>query len=86
MNEKELASGFNAGYTIQKHRPDLADGLAEVIKSEEAFFQGFIAGREQYSRERTRAKVVGRLREDMSRLGPTSKGRKKDKGGLDMDI
>lgn len=47
--DKEIVAGFNAGYLIEEHDPQLAEQLTEAVQAvEEDFFQGFMAGSEQY--------------------------------------
>lgn len=87
MNEEELASGFNAGYIIQKHRPDLANSLAEVVNAEaDDFFQGFVAGSQQYAKERAQSKTVSRLRDTARQIPrPTQRTRDTPDKGLEID-
>ena len=64
MNEQELAKGFNAGYIIQKHRPDIADSLTEAVRDKhDEFFQGLVAGSDQYAKERSQSKTISKLRD-----------------------
>lgn len=87
MAEKDqMVEGFNAGYTLEKYRPELTQQISQAVEAvEDEFFQGFIAGSEQYSKERSRAKLLEKLRGDLS--SPTRKGRDWDKeiDGPDID-
>ena len=84
--EKELIAGFNAGYLIEQHNPKLAKQLTEAVsKVEEDYFQGFIQGSEEYSKERSRLKLLGKLRGDLTRPNRSSKKHKKDKDSPDMN-
>lgn len=87
MNEQELARGFNAGYIIQKHRPDIADGLTEAVKDkQDEFFQGLVAGSEQYAKERTQSKTIGKLKDTARQIPrPTQKGKDRPSKGFDLD-
>lgn len=65
VNDKELIEGFNAGYIIEKHRPELAKQLVEGLDGMEVpFVEGFIAGNSQSlkERERTRSKTISKLK------------------------
>ncbi len=86
-NEKELIEGFNAGYIIEQHQPELAKKLSEAVAGvEEEFYQGFIEGREEYSKERSRAKLLDKLRGDLSRPTRSSKEKDIDKDGRDIEL
>jgi hypothetical protein len=87
MNEQELAKGFNAGYIIQKHRPEIADSLTEAVReNKDEFFQGLVAGSEQYSKERTQSKTISKLRDTVRQLPrSTQKGKDSPNKGFDLD-
>lgn len=83
-NTDQIAEGFNAGYIIEKHQPALAQQLNAAIESvEDEFFQGFVAGSQQYTKEKAQSKTISKLR-DTSRSIPRptqDRGRgDKDKG------
>jgi hypothetical protein len=82
---KEILEGFNAGYIIEQKQPELAKQLqAAVSEVEDEFFEGFVAGGEEASKERTRGKLLDKLRGDLS--GSTrSRSKDLDKDGIDMD-
>lgn len=64
-NKKDLTAGFNAGYILEKHQPELAKQLVEGIETAEVpFIEGFIAGSKEsiLEREKTRSKVVSKLK------------------------
>jgi len=87
---KELLEGFNAGYLIEKYRPTLAKQLANAVEGVELpFAEGFIAGSEEYSKERIQAKTIAKLRE-ASEGSMLFSSRDKDKDdpekGIDLDI
>lgn len=51
-NEKELIVGFNVGYFIEQYDFKLVKKLMEVVfEVEEDFFQGFVVGSNEYSKE-----------------------------------
>ncbi|MEM6395917.1 MAG: hypothetical protein AAF741_06185 [Bacteroidota bacterium] len=48
----DIKDGFNAGYVLRKHEPDLAEQLAESYKNVDGdYFKAFISGTEEYARE-----------------------------------
>lgn len=50
--ETSYQKGFNEGYIISKHMPELADKLAQV-KSTEPRMEGFRDGREEFMQEKS---------------------------------
>lgn len=88
--EKEKLEGFNTGYIIDKHRPELAQQLVEGIsKSEDPFVEGFIAGSKESVKERaqTRSKGIARLRGlSKDRIPKPTKDREKDSKDKGFDI
>ena len=67
MNEEQqIKKGFNAGYLIAKHRPELSKQMQNgFVDKENPYSVGFIAGAKEYGREvskpRTKNYDVGRL-------------------------
>jgi hypothetical protein len=54
--EPDYLKGFNEGYTIAQHMPELAEQLASV-QNESSRMAGFKAGRDQYSAERMKDRM-----------------------------
>jgi len=80
----QLVEGFNAGYVLEKYQPELAQKISQAVQAvEEDFFQGFVAGSEEYVKERNRAKLLEKLRGDISR--PTRLDRDIEKDDLELD-
>ena len=83
--EPDYLKGFNEGYLIAQHAPDLAEKLAN-IESDFIRLQGFKAGREQYQveqvRERLPAWLSGKRPPKSDKLPLRSKDRDK---GLDKE-
>lgn len=63
--EPEYVRGFNEGYTIAQHKPELAERLAG-IDSDFIRLVGFKAGREQYQKEQVRERLPSWLKGDRS--------------------
>ena len=68
LEDKDMADGFNAGYVIEKHQPELSQKLVKAIKDMDTpFNKGFVAGAEEYSKERTiQSKAIDLMRDDRS--------------------
>ena len=94
--EQELENGFNAGYIIEKHNPELAKYLIEGIEQlKDSYADGFIAGSKESikerelvkSREATKSKGLAKFRDAVKRNKPRSpinRDKNKEKG-LDKD-
>jgi hypothetical protein len=59
--EPDYLKGFNEGYTIVQHAPELAEKLAN-IDSDFIRLVGFKQGREQYQKEQTRERLPSWLK------------------------
>jgi hypothetical protein len=64
--------GFNEGYTIAKHMPDLSGKLAQAVKGEDERSQGFLAGQQLFSREQLKEQVPSWMRGDYSNFSKSS--------------
>ncbi len=50
--EEHIQKGFNAGYQLEKHNPELASTLKKGFTDKEhPYVQGFMAGSQEYSKE-----------------------------------
>lgn len=78
--EPEYLKGYNEGYTITQHMPELAEKLAN-IDSDFVRLVGFKDGRKQYQLEQTSARLPSWLKGD--RLAKEQKTPSKSK---DRDI
>lgn len=85
---KEITEGFNAGYLIEKHRPELAQQLVKSVEGVELpFVEGFVAGSQEYAKERTRSKIISKLRESSGiSKPPISKKKDRDVKEKGFDI
>ena len=56
-NETLMIKGFNAGYILQKHNPELAKEIrSNLERVNEPYVQGFLAGAKEYEVEMEREK------------------------------
>lgn len=78
--EPDYVKGFNEGYTIAKHMPELAERLAN-IDSDFVRLTGFKAGREQQQVEMARERLPAWLTGDRPQKGDMipSKGKDRDR-------
>lgn len=87
--DKDLLEGFNAGYLIEKHRPALSKQLVSAVEGVELpFVEGFVAGTEEYAKERTQSKTIAKLREASRGIPRPTKGKDRDdkEKGFEIDI
>jgi hypothetical protein len=50
--EKQFAKGFNSGYLIAKHQPDLFAKIEKNLDSKNEFVQGLLFGKEELEKEK----------------------------------
>lgn len=82
--QPEYLKGFNEGYLISKHLPDLADKLAKAnIQSER--HAGFIDGRNQLNSEQDKSRYPKWLKSDRLTGLDKEKNVSKDKKRRDRD-
>ena len=84
----DYLKGFNDGYLLRQHNPELADSLArslENIQSERAF--GFIAGSKEYEKERTNALTIPWMKKlpENDNVPLPGKDLEKEDPGIDME-
>lgn len=80
--EPEYVKGFNEGYTLTQHMPDLAEKLAK-IDSDFIRLVGFKAGREQYQAEQVKTRLPGWLTGERPAKGPDTPDKSR---GRDIDL
>lgn len=61
--EKQYAKGFNDGYQLSKHEPDLLNKLMKSATATNDYIQGLQQGKKQHEREK--------LLEQMQKSGKT---------------
>ncbi|GAB4002150.1 hypothetical protein GCM10028807_60150 [Spirosoma daeguense] len=77
--EPEYLKGFNEGYTIAQHQPDLAEKLAS-IDSDFIRLVGFKDGRNQYQKEQERDRLPSWLSGNRSSKEQGKPTKSKDRG------
>lgn len=86
MENKTYIKGFNSGYLLEKHLPVLSQLLIRNIQNSEGdFFEGFIAGSNEYLAEKSKrkSKLVDKLKQVSKSQLKQTKG--KDKGTFDKE-
>ena len=77
--DKEILEGFNAGYLIEKHRPALSKQLVAAVEGVELpFVEGFVAGTQEYAKERAQSKTIAKLREASKGIPRPTKSKDRD--------
>ncbi len=57
MNEQDVQRGFNKGYTLYKHAPQLAIEFQKLLTGrEDAYATGFMAGIKEHEKELAKSK------------------------------
>jgi len=73
--EKLFVRGFNNGYLIAEHEPELAAQLVKVPNDHSDYFEGIVLGKQEFEMEKVRERLKG-----MSRTDTQSKGIDNEKG------
>ncbi|MEP7165219.1 MAG: hypothetical protein ABI741_11020 [Ferruginibacter sp.] len=82
-SELNYKKGFNEGYLITKHLPELSDQLSQ-IKNETPRIDGFKDGRNEFFQEKAKERMKGFLKTGVSKAAektqeiPNEKKRKDD--------
>lgn len=63
-NEKQFTKGFNNGYTIAQHQPDLFEKLEKGLRSSNDYTQGFLSGGKEYGRGKSIVRVEHKRSEE----------------------
>ena len=78
---KEILEGFNAGYLIEKHRPELNKQLVNAVEGVEMpFIEGYVEGSNEYAKERTRSKNISKIIKVSQSIKPKQDKGRDDKG------
>jgi hypothetical protein len=83
--DPKYVQGFNQGYYLARHMPDLADKLTS-IKGESLHIEGLKHGIEQYNLEQAKDRTPDWLKADrIDTLDRSQKQKDKDKDGPDRE-
>jgi hypothetical protein len=69
--DPEFVKGFNQGYLLAKHLPDLAEQLGQAVGSNSEHATGLQAGRDQLLSEQRRERFPAWLRGDYTKEADT---------------
>ena len=61
--EKKFIKGFNQGYTLAEHEPDILSKIVQNINSTNDYVQGIVSGKEEFELEKSRTHL-----DDLSRI------------------
>jgi len=73
--EQKYIKGFNHGYLIATHEPDLAKKIVANKNDHNEYFKGFVSGKQEHDLEKLKSRVKGIIQNKTP-----SKGIAKDKG------
>lgn len=82
ITDAEYQKGFNEGYLMAKHDPELAKDLSKIEK-DNSRMQGLKHGIEQFEKEQTKDRLPGWMQRD--RFSNLDKDKEKEKGKDDLD-
>lgn len=51
QQEQQYIKGFNSGYLLAKHEPELATQLTAMTNEQNPYFKGLISGKQEYDKE-----------------------------------
>lgn len=84
MEDKIYVKGFNAGYLLEKYLPALSQLLIRNIQSSEGdFFEGFIAGSNEFIAEKSKRK--SKLVEKLKQASKSQSKQTKEKDKFDRE-
>lgn len=83
--EKLYQRGFNNGYMLSKHKPELLNKLSVDLKPGNEFINGVLAGKEQHEKELNKSKIKTLAKSKAQDLQKTN-GKSKDIRATDLDI
>lgn len=80
----DFVKGFNEGYILTEHMPEIASKIADAVKGSE-HGDGFNGGRDQYLHELAIERTPTWLKRDFADRGQNDLGDNKDKSGIEPD-
>jgi propanediol dehydratase small subunit len=77
--EQQFIKGFNHGYVLAEHEPDLVKSIIANKNEHNIYFKGIVSGKQEYDMEKIRLRLHGMNRNDSpSHDISKDKGRTKD--------
>jgi uncharacterized protein (DUF2249 family) len=61
MNEQKYIKGFNHGYILSQHDPELLNQLLQSPNKENDYFDGLKSGHEEYEMEKAKQPMPDKL-------------------------
>ena len=62
--DKLFIKGFNNGYLIAEHEPELAAQLVKVPNDHSDYFEGIVLGKQEFEMEKVRERLKGMSRNE----------------------
>ncbi len=53
-NQQKYIKGFNHGYILAEHEPELAKKLVKSGRSDNEYFKGIVSGKQEYEMDKIR--------------------------------
>ena len=71
QDEQLYIKGYNAGYLLSKHDPELLKGILQSANKENKYFQAMIMGQKEHDREM----LLNQLKESQQKNRERERGR-----------
>ena len=62
MNQEQFIKGFNHGYTLSQHEPELLAKLLKAPNDKSDYFQGIVHGHKEREKEKIAQRLKGNER------------------------
>jgi uncharacterized membrane protein YgcG len=60
MNEQQYIKGFNNGYLLSQHEPELLQQILQSPIKDNDYFNGLKSGHKEYEMEKTKQHLIGK--------------------------
>jgi hypothetical protein len=57
MNEEKYIKGFNNGYVLAEHKPELLKAVTQNLPPANEYVEGILDGKEQFKLEKTQEQI-----------------------------
>ena len=57
MDEQKFIKGFNSGYLMAEHTPDIISKLSPTVEAENPYLNGIQSGAKQYQKDKSKEKT-----------------------------
>lgn len=63
--DKQYIKGFNHGYILAEHDPELAKQIVKHPNVKSEYFKGIVSGKQEYDIEKIRTKLKGAVKKSI---------------------